>query len=101
MRSGSSSGKMRPDLRTTQPLPVGLYLRALIVSGRVACDEIAVKHHLCDEPRQPFFLVIGLFIGRREGPDDHRLAAAGIAVAMRRGALKAEAVAFLEQEPLA
>src|SRR5262249_352509 len=29
-----------------------------------------------------------LFIGRREGPDDHRLDPAGIAVAVRRGALE-------------
>src|SRR5215475_4529555 len=42
-----------------------------------------------------------LFIGRREGPDDHRLDPAGIAVAVRRGALEAEAVALLEQEPFA
>src|SRR5215467_3746562 len=41
-----------------------------------------------------------LFIGRREGPDDHRLDPAGVAVAVRGGALEAEAVALAEQEPL-
>src|SRR6516164_11030725 len=40
-----------------------------------------------------------LFIGRREGPDDHRLDPAGVAIAVRGGALEAEAVALPEQEP--
>src|SRR5215472_12714954 len=40
-----------------------------------------------------------LFIRRREGPDDHRLDPAGVAVAVRGGALETEAVALPEQEP--